>query len=295
MIIVQLIGGLGNQMFQYATARAMACRNNMVLKLDIMGIEHVKNGTPRKYELGVFNSVQNFATRDEIDKLRNLTKHRFMRLARRIVGREIPFCRSSYVIESQFQFDPSILTLLDSVYMQGYLASEKYFIDAQETILRDFTIKFEPTGFNRELANDILTKEAVSIHIRRGDYITDSKINKFHGTCSSEYYREAVNLIAKSVKQPHFFVFSNDPKWVMENFALNYPVTYVNHNGPEKGYEDLRLMNMCKYHIIANSSFSWWGAWLSQNHGKIVIAPKKWFNDPSINTNDLIPDGWLRL
>jgi hypothetical protein len=149
---------------------------------------------------------------------------------------------------------------------------------------------------NEEMAHRIGGEEsAVSIHVRRGDYVSDAGTNRFHGTCSVDYYHDAVDRISGFAPASHFFVFSDGIDWAKENLRLRQPVTYVDFNDGEKNYEDLRLMSLCKHHIIANSSFSWWGAWLNPNPDKIVIAPKKWFNDPSINTDDLIPNSWLRL
>ena len=101
--------------------------------------------------------------------------------------------------------------------------------------------------------------------------------------------------MTQKITNPHFFIFSDDQKWVKDNFKIKYPIAFIDHNASKKDYEDLRLMSLCKHNIIANSSFSWWGAWLNSNPKKIVIAPKEWFADPSIDTSDLIPPGWIRL
>ena len=182
-----------------------------------------------------------------------------------------------------------------NVYLEGFWHSEKYFKDIENVIRQEFTIRDEPDALNKEMANKIMACEPVSIHIRRGDYVSDKKTNEFHGTCSLEYYNDAIGIITKEIKAPHFFVFSDDPVWVQDNLKLKFSTTYLVYNGAEKAYEDLRLMSLCKHHIIANSSFSWWGAWLSGNPYKIVIAPKKWFNDETIDTSDLIPDEWFRI
>ena len=137
--------------------------------------------------------------------------------------------------------------------------------------------------------------ESVSVHIRRGDYLSNPAFYRFHGVCAVEYYEAAVGHLAGAVENPCFFLFSDDLDWARRNLRLDYPVTYVDHNGEDKDYEDLRLMSQCKHHIIANSSFSWWAAWLCANPGKIVIAPRKWFNDPNIDTADIIPASWRRI
>lgn len=156
-------------------------------------------------------------------------------------------------------------------------------------------MKYKSDVTNEQVAQNILSVNAVSLHVRRGDYVSNLTINQFHGTCSLEYYNQAIAQIAKKVETPHFFVFSDDPEWVKSNLKIDYSITIVDHNNADKNYEDIRLMSLCKHHIIANSSFSWWGAWLCRNPNKIVIAPLKWFNDKSINTTDLIPDGWIKI
>ena len=133
------------------------------------------------------------------------------------------------------------------------------------------------------------------MHIRRGDYVSNPTTNKLHGTCSLEYYHNAVDIIAAKVSNPHFFIFSDDHEWARNNFKIDYPLTFVAHNNAGKNYEDMRLMSLCKHHIIANSSFSWWGAWLGSNPKKIVCAPRGWFKDKSLNTNDIIPSDWSRI
>ena len=135
----------------------------------------------------------------------------------------------------------------------------------------------------------------MSIHVRRGDYVSDAITQEIHGLSPLEYYAAAIQHIAHVAVQPHFFVFSDDPSWVRQNLHIDYPTTYVEHNTADRNYEDLRLMSLCRHHIIANSTFSWWGAWLGSNRAKMVIAPKRWFNTPDKDTRDLIPRSWIQL
>jgi hypothetical protein len=181
------------------------------------------------------------------------------------------------------------------VYLEGYWGSEKYFKDIEAIIRRELTVKTEPSPINRAMAEHICQAPAVSIHIRRGDFISNPITQKFHGVCSLEYYSKAADMIAGMVERPHFFVFSDDPQWAQDNLKLEYPITFVTHNSMDEDYEDLRLMSLCKYHIIANSTFSWWGAWLSRASDKIVYAPRYWLNDSSLNTSDVIPNGWIKI
>jgi hypothetical protein len=131
--------------------------------------------------------------------------------------------------------------------------------------------------------------------VRRGDYVQNPVTNARHGLCPLEYYHTAVRTLAAQVPDPQFFVFSDDPDWTQQNLKLPYPTTYVTCNGLERDYEDLRLMSHCRHHIIANSSFSWWGAWLSTFPAKTVLAPSTWFREPPQASRDRVPAGWLTV
>lgn len=280
MVIVKLIGGLGNQMFQYAIGRHLAYKNQTKLKLDISGF---KTYRLRKYELGCFDTVEEFANNTEI-KIFNL-KRRF----------NIFFKNKNilYTEKEKCKFNPEVLKCKENIYLKGSWQSEKYFKDIEAIIRGEFTVKTPQTGKNKEIARQISSyKSSVSLHIRRGDYVFSLHTNQFHGTCTLDYYYRCVKYLARKVTNPHFFIFSDDPKWARNNLKLSYPITFVDHNGPDKSYEDLRLMSQCKHHIIANSSFSWWGAWLAKN--KIILAPKKWFNI-NLKTPDLLPDNWIKI
>ena len=135
---------------------------------------------------------------------------------------------------------------------------------------------------------------AVSLHVRRGDYLSNPKSKAAHGTCSPEYYRAAIRHMAEVTKQPCFFVFSDDMDWVRQHLQIDYECQYIEHNSGTESYNDMRLMSLCRHHIIANSSFSWWGAWLNQRTDKIVIAPQQWFMNDNV-TQDLYPQGWVKL
>jgi hypothetical protein len=290
------MGGLGNQMFQYATARRLSHIHNTALKLDLNWFDRIAAiDVIRKYELNMFAIQEDFASSQEIANLIKTGKGRIGKLFKRVVHKTIPLTNKSYIREKHFQFDSSILKLPDNVCIEGYWQCDKYFKDIDYIIRKEFALKHEPNAPNRKISETIAREEAVSIHVRRGDYVANTITNKHHGTCPQDYYNAAIKIIDDRVRHPHFFIFSDDPDWVKKNLKLICPATFVDHNGLEKAYEDMRLMSLCKHHIIANSSFSWWGAWLNKNHDKIVIAPKKWFNDESINTNDLIPEEWIRL
>ena len=275
MITVQLNGGLGNQMFQYSAGRAVSLQHNVPLALDIT---YCKRNQARPYKLCNFKVAGEVVEESPlIIKLKSILNPQ------------------SLFKEQSFYYDPSILDCHDDVYLQGYWQSEKYFRGIEKIIREDLTLSEEPDYRNQQMIDKIRNCEAVSLHIRRGDYVSNPETTAYHGICSEEYYRGAVSKLENYVKNPHFFVFSDDPSWVKEILDIRHSTTIVDFNGSEKDYEDMRLMSLCKHHIIANSSFSWWGAWLSNNPQKIVVAPKQWFNKPDIKTQDLIPGTWFRL
>ncbi len=291
MIIVRIIGGLGNQMFQYAAGKRLAATHNTVLKLDI---SEFKDYSLHAYGLSAFNTEELFATPEEIKLLKEpevgSLKKKLKKLLRRPSKLGI-----THIRETQFNFAPEILTMPDSVYLDGYWQSEKYFSDIAEIIRKEFTVKSPQKDKNLALAQQITSCASVSLHVRRGDYVTDKKTNTIHGICDLDYYARCIERLGQQVHHPCFFIFSDDPEWAENNLKIPHPAIFIGHNGPEKNYEDLRLMSQCRHHIIANSSFSWWGAWLGQHQDTITYGPKRWFNSPSFNTQDLLPEAWNRI
>jgi hypothetical protein len=146
-----------------------------------------------------------------------------------------------------------------------------------------------------ELLEEIRSRCAVAVHVRRGDYVRNARTNEFHGLCTPEYYQAAAKYVVDRIDEPTFLVFSDEPEWVQANLKLGRPTIYVTHDGNCAPHHDMWLMSQCSHHIIANSSFSWWGAWLCRNEKKMVVAPKRWFRDPKVNTSDLIPECWITI
>jgi hypothetical protein len=285
LVVLVLKDGLGNQLFQYAAARHLAHRLNTDLKLDI---SHYQVNKVRTYSLHHFAIREQFITSAERNRLQ--TRHRISKLLNKI-GIKL---RSFRYHEKGFEFKPEFLNLPDDIFIEGYWQTEKNFIGIEDIIRRELVVKEPPHGKNQAYLEEMEKVNAVSVHVRRGDYVTDANINSIHGVCDLDYYKRALAYIVEQVSSPHFFIFSDDMDWVRENLPIpGHPVYYVDHNGA-KDYEDLRLMYSCKHHIIANSSFSWWGAWLNDDSGKIVIAPANWFKSTYTN-NDLVPDRWIRL
>ncbi|HEY7533898.1 MAG TPA: alpha-1,2-fucosyltransferase, partial [Nitrospiraceae bacterium] len=198
------------------------------------------------------------------------------------------------ISERSFGFDPAVLDCRTPCYLKGYWQSPKYFAAIEPKIRRELTVSTPLKGQNEELAERIRASIACSIHVRRGDYVTSSPTNKYHGSCSGEYYYAAERFLQRHVNQLRLFVFSDDPEWARRNLRFASPAVVVDHNH-DQGHEDLRLMTMCRHHVIANSTFSWWGAWLCDHPEKIVIAPQKWFGEAGHSTEDLIPKNWARV
>ena len=193
-------------------------------------------------------------------------------------------------------FNPIKPKDLKDIYMVGYWQSEKYFRECADIIRSDFTFRIPLIDENLEAYQEILeTPSSISLHVRRGDYLENKNLS-IHGVCSLGYYKNAVKMIEEHCSNtPRVFVFSDDPDWVSKNLKLPYPVRYIVHNTPENAIEDLRLMTVCRHHVIANSSFSWWGAWLRSNENGKVVSPSKWFVNPNYDNPDIWCDDWLRL
>jgi len=292
MIIVALKGGMGNQMFQYAMGRAIALKNGVPLKLDTSWFTTNKIDTPRAYALDHFNIVEEFASEADIRSLS--TNTRLGRYIAKIKGKLLPLKKRTYIVERKMGYDEEVARLKDNVYLDGFWGTEKYFYDIKDTIIQDFSLRYPSSSENIKMAESIRVVNAVAIHVRRGDYISNATTNAYHGVCSLEYYYNAVQRITETVKDPHFFVFSDDHEWVRNNFKIDFPMTFFEHNSVDQGHEDVNLMSMCKHNIVANSSFSWWGAWLNKNPDKMVYAPEKWFNN-SLDTQDLLPASWIKI
>lgn len=292
MVLSHIIGGLGNQMFQYALGRALSLRLDVPLRLDISSFDGY--GLHQWYALDrVFACSPEIASEVEV---RELIGWRANEVARKLLSR--PGLRllhgDHFVVEPHFHYWPGIHGISGAVYLQGYWQSEKYFLDEADLIRADFTFRQPPSAVNADVAGRIGHTAAVSLHVRRGDYVSNPRTHAAHGLCSPDYYRAAVRYIAERVEAPEFFVFSDDIAWVKDNLDIGFRCHYIDHNHGMESHNDMRLMSLCRHHILANSSFSWWGAWLNPHPEKIVVAPKKWFANDN-NVEDLFPAGWVTL
>lgn len=293
MIIVKLIGGLGNQMFQYAAGKFLAARLGTDLFFDISGF--AKEGyTKREYALDVFDLTAKFASQNEINKLKyinNPARYYWHRLNVKIN----PFYKSTYFREKQFNYMQNILDLFGDVYMEGQWQTEKYFSSQASQIIKDFTPRNASVFRKDDWYFKIKNTNSVSIHIRRGDYVSCPKFKKYFYTMTPSYYQKSLKMLAKKTGKLVVFIFGKDQKWARKFLKFPLETFYIKSGKGEHDAKDMWLMSQCKHNIIANSSFSWWGAWLNQNPNKIVVAPQKWFKDSSINTSDLIPEKWIKI
>ena len=291
MVISQVIGGLGNQMFQYAAGRALALAHDTSLVLDTSGFKNYE--LHQGFELGrVFSAPFAEADAKDMTQVLGWRRHAVVRrlldrLPRNVVG------AGAYVNEPHFHHWPQFEALPAQSYLAGYWQSEKYFQRHALQIRKDFT--FAPAkGRNAELAAEIYGVNAVSLHVRRGDYVSNPGTTAVHGLCSLAYYQDAIRVVIAQVPDARLYIFSDEIKWARQNLQITVPHKFIEHNQGKDSFNDMMLMSRCQHHIIANSSFSWWGAWLNGSSSKLVIAPEKWFADDK-STADLIPHQWMRL
>jgi hypothetical protein len=294
MIVVKLIGGLGNQLFQYAAGLALANYHKTELYLDISHLNEDSKGayTKRKFELDKFKLDIKIADKAILDNF-NFNENKFITKLKKLSP---GLFKKMIFNEHQFNYHSNFFKLPATTYLNGYWQSEKYFNSFRDKLVASIALG-EPFSEKAKIINEkIVSTNSVSVHVRRGDFISLKSANHFHGFLEMDHYKQAIDLIKSIVNNPTFFIFSDDINWCKDNFDFISPKEFV--DGSTLGistHEELVLMSCCKHNIIANSSFSWWGAWLNQNKDKTIVAPKNWFADKTINTNDLIPSNWIRI
>jgi hypothetical protein len=275
-VIVKLMGGLGNQMFQYAIGKKISLEYNKKLILDkTFLLRKDFNITHRDFDLDIFNInneiVENFVVTNDYK-----------------------------VLEEPFNM-PNMLNNIKSIgseeniYVSGFFQKEYYFNDIRTQILKDFEISIQD-DYIKKLESDILESNSICINVRRCDYVTNQNTNNFHGFHGVEYINNSISEITKKIKNPKFYIFSDDIDWCINNLKISYPHFFVNHTYKGNKFSSyLKLMSSCKNFIIPNSTFAWWAAWLNQNEEKIVYVPKNWFNINYMNTDGLIPLKWNKI
>lgn len=295
------MGGLGNQMFQYAFAYSLSQKNKTQLKIDTTLLEDRNSPdeivTHRDLLLDkVFNITLDFATIKEIE---HFNGKKYNHLPGKIYNKISQLLRKpNLVIEKSRRFHPGYLMLKDPVCIVGAFQSEEYFKFFENSIKKIYSFKQPVLEISAVLSTKLKSENSVAVHIRRGDYVKSPLYSKTIGALPISYYLKAIETINELLQKPVFYIFSDDLKWCKDNLSnIDYTFYFVGdeHAGPYAS-NYLQLMTICRHYIISNSTFSWWGAWLSENTSdKIVIAPERWFLDESLDSKDIVPDSWIRL
>lgn len=286
MIIVKIIGGLGNQMFQYAFGKFIEKKYHQELLYDLNDFTFYKTN-PFLLDKLIVN-IPKVSSKDLSEYLSSYNSSLFGLFKSK---------KWKIFTENNFHGQDIPISKYSGFYFDGYWQKEIYLSDIREDLLKEFLIKEELNNSNKEMLAQIKRDNSISLHVRRGDFVTDKKTLLIHGVCSVEYYNKAVSYLEDKLKDPVFYVFSNDYNWAKDNIKFKSKVVYVDINDSKQGYLDMNLMKHCKNNIVANSSFSWWGAWLNENPNKIVISPKKWYASSRMQKRSkyLIPNSWVRL
>ncbi|MFB9844066.1 alpha-1,2-fucosyltransferase [Mucilaginibacter ginsenosidivorans] len=294
--MTRLQGGLGNQMFQYAAALKLAVSHGTKLYLDTRSLSAsagTTDITPRRYALDAFHVSAETAPGAVLDGI--FEKKGFNSVFKRIMNRRVRIYR-----EGVMAFDTRLENIRPPVYLDGYWQSEKYFIDIEPKIRAEFSFSENLlSAGDVHWLNRLKACESVAVHVRRGDYISSVPVRERHGVCGAEYYEDAMRLLNERFAGLNFFIFSDEPPWVKEQMLFRAPGCYIVDQRPAGSPDgaDLYLMSNCRHHIIANSTYSWWAAWLNGYEEKVVIAPKNWFKVPpdGFKPDDLIPEKWIKL
>ncbi|MDR1881570.1 MAG: alpha-1,2-fucosyltransferase [Prevotella sp.] len=291
MVTVLLSGGLGNQMFQYAAAKSLAARLNTSFSVDMYTFTKKTRATTRSYGLDTFN-IGNISRSSSL-KAKLVTKARPFIQKHREFFQRFGILTDTYAI----LYQPVFETISGNIILSGYFQNERYFKGISGDLGEDFSFKPPLAGKNLEIATELGKNQSVAIHIRRGDYLDVNSQSNFI-TLDKAYYERAIKHIINRVDTPVFYVFSEDFDWIKGNLDFgDFPVAFIDWNKGKDSYIDMQLMSLCKHNIIANSSFSWWGAWLNACPDKIVIAPGQWFRDEYKNVllDDFFPQGWNKI
>lgn len=288
--IVNIGGGLGNQMFLYAFGQAV--------KDVLFDVNGFNADSYRSFDLGLYDIDRKFASPTQVKQCLGGEIH-FKNILPGFIRRFFHLNRHIYICTNRIKekqinrYQPNLLDIKGNAYYHVCAQSEKYFKQFREKLLHDFTLLQPLDEQNKIMLSKIQNFNSVAVHIRRGDYL--HKKSPFTAL-DKDYFIKAMEYIAARIENPHFFIFSSDMDWVRKNIKTNYPQTFVEINDEKHGYFDLELMRNCKHNIIANSTFSWWGAWLNTNPQKIVVAPKQWFLPTAAEySGDIVPDEWIKM
>jgi len=296
MIIVTLTGGLGNQLFQYAVAKKLALKIGTTLKLFK---NNISNETGRSYKLSYYNINEVFATEQEVENLIGDYYSSSLRakLYKKIDQYRPKHKRKYFQEEEYYVYEPELMKINSTVLLEGFWQNYRYFENLPLQIYNAVNLKDEYKDSFLNFLNDIEEDDcSVSIHIRRADYVSDPYNYSFFGVIPLEYYNRAIDYIKNKIKAANFYIFSDDLNWARENLKIDAPITFVEINGGTKDFAELEAMSKCRHNIIANSSFSWWGAFLNKNPDRIVIVPKQWVADNDMNKKiEIQMPSWIRM
>jgi len=300
MVFIYMNGGIGNLLFKYAAGLGLATKLNVPLKLD-KSYYHEKHYAGDK--LNDFFDIPSFA--NILENIFNIstiesteTEMAFFRhsLFRKVLERLKPYYKRRIFREQRFSYDPNFFKANPNVLIKGYWQSEKYFSHVTSLVKKELTFKKSIQEKNKSFVDRLNQGVSVSLHLRLGDYLSHPVSKKIHGALPIEYYQRSVNHLQATINERiQFYIFSDDIEWAKNNLHISADVTFIDNSFNLTDADEMYLMSQCKHNIIANSSFSWWAAWLNDNPEKIVIAPQKWFNDGIRDTQDLIPEKWLKI
>lgn len=288
-----LQGGLGNQLFQYAIARALSAHYQVDFTLDRSWFDMPPEGvTPREFQLDLLN-IQKIVVKSIPFPKKPNRLHQFLQT----IFSNKPFI---YYQKSAFDFNSTLLNLHNGanrdIYLSGYWQGFGYIENIHPVLQEEFDLRSDIDVHYQPFLQQIMNSESVMLHLRRGDYVHSPSAAQFHGALSLDYYQNAMQAIKAIQPDAHFFVFSDDLPWARANLPTGIPLTFIENSlSEDAAVQELQLMRNCKHHIIANSSLSWWGAWLKTNADGTVFAPNRWVNNANINLNKLLPPNWQRL
>jgi hypothetical protein len=291
------MGGLGNQMFQYAAGLRLAVRHHTTLKLDLtLLLDRTPNdSTFREFDLEIFGISGPVATSEEVRRFRQLADRRSWTLMEKV---SYHLGRDRYYRESRCSFQPAVLNLPGRTYLEGYFQDERYFLDIAPIVRKQFCLAPDEARLSiatRKLAEAIRSSDSICVHVRRGDYVANPVSKRAHGCCSLEYFRRALVELRSRAAYGKVFIFSDDVGWCRERFSSSEAIVVGEEYADPHAHTHFWLMTLCKHFVISNSTFSWWAAWLARGTDSIICSPVPWFEEPQYSAMEICPSSWLRI
>jgi hypothetical protein len=286
MIVTKLMGGLGNQMFQYAAGKALAEKFQVPLLVDGSFLATDPAGAYTKRDLALTQLNTSIQLSDK--------SHLVPFNARGILGRIFRPLNGKRILKEGPSFNADFFKVGPMVYLDGFWQSEQYFIAIRELLLREFTPRYNLEDLASETLREIRSCESVALHVRRGDYASLESAGNFHGLLTLKYYNAAMTFMKRRIDGCRFFIFSDDIAWCRQNIKEGSDRNFIVNNAPYNS-ADMFLMKACRHNIIANSSYSWWSAWLNTHHEKTVIAPAQWYAKPNQYADTIYCRNWIKI